>query len=310
MQITSVCIKENRCFIPVKGWQGVIDALTLFANGQPKGAKATQQHHVNDIMETNDLLAAGLVAMAQAKIGKRSNLVDRLLLEAGQTLERRSQFHKSYDYDGMGTVFFKTSVEIRKLGDDMYGIGLSAAYVGDQPEVGLAEFLDTPRALLWCEVEVEVKPAANDRFEFDFEPVLRKLDSVIDIKKITGEQVATAMLQKDEYGARAVFVLGEHDGLRICIQPGRVECRMKYDHETRKEYDTWSIKGSVFSGELAQDFESKDEDVKATPTFEIVVSPADRRSSDFGDRETPIIWQLEEQQKMIDLANRIAAALK
>ncbi len=313
MQITSVSMNEGRRFVPVKGWDGVVKTLTLYSNGYTRGARAAERNVGDAIEKSSGALGLGIFLLGSIKAGERSNLVDRLLLEAGQTLERRSEFHKSYDYDAMGTPFMKTSVDIKKFGDDMYGIGLYAAYVGDEPEAGLADHLGIPRALLSCSIEVETKPVADNRFEFDFEPVLRKLDTVLGTKKITGKQVAKAMLQKDDFGdSRASFMLGEQDGLRVRVQPGRVERRMVHDMPIKrgdKGRDSWSVKGSVFSGELARDYEKKDESAKATPTFKIVITSVERASTGFGDEPKPI-WRPDMQQKAIDLTKKIAAALK
>ena len=202
-------------------------------------------------------------------------------------------------------------IERKKFGGgDMYGIGLWAAYVGDEPEAGLADHLGIPRTLLSCNIEVETRPVSKNRFEFDFEPVLRKLNTVLDIKNLTGKQVAKAMLQKDESGDdRGSFILAERDGLRVYIQPGRVERRMVFDRATRRDRDTWSFKDSIFSGELARDYDKEDENAKVNPTFLIVVSSTDQ--IDLGYRkETRPMWHPDQQQKAIDLANKIAAALQ
>jgi hypothetical protein len=309
MQITGVAVNEGRRLVPVKGWDSVVNAITLFGNGYTPGSGETQQNLLDSIEKNSGPLAFGVVLLGSIEMGKRSNLVEKLLFEAGQTLEYRSEFHKSYDYDGMGTSFFKTSVDIKKLGDDMYGIGIHAVYVGDKPEQGLADAIGIPRALLSCSVEVETKSAGDNRFAFDFEPVLRKLDSVLDTKKITGKKVVAAMMTKNEDGDRTALILQEKDGLQVRIQLGRVERRMAFDHTTRKERDTWSAKGSVISGELARDYKKDDENAKATPTFLVIVSSAEQLDMGYRKESKPI-WQPEKQQEAIDLANKIAAALQ
>jgi hypothetical protein len=308
MQIVQVSTRQGRRFIPVKGWDSVTKALNTFANGYTRGAKATEQVTVDDIGKThgtNGGMAVGMFLLGGAIVGGRSKLVENLLTEAKQRLKQQTEFRKSYDYDGIGTPFFKTSVDIKVLDreQDMYGIGLNAAYVGDEPEQGLAEHFSIPRTLLSCLVEVETKPMPGNRFEFDFEPIVRKLDSVLDTKKITGEQIARAMLVKDD-DYNPTFVLQNKDGLEVRIQPGRVERRMKYTRGTGLK-DTWTVKDSVFSGELKRDFHSEDENVKATPTLLIVVSSMQKDNySSFP------IWQPEEQQKAIDLTTKIVAALQ
>lgn len=308
MKIVQVSTHQGRRYIPVKGWESVSKAINTYANGFTRGAKATEQVTADAIGKShgsNGGLAVGMFLLGGAMVGGRSQLVDNLLKEAEEGLKTRTKFSKSYDYDGMGTSFFKTSVDIEVLDreQDMYGIGIYAAYVGDKPEEGLAEHFGIPRTLLSCSVEVETKPLSGNRFEFDFEPVLRKLDMVLDTKKITGKQVVAAMMTKDD-DRSASLVLQVKDGLEVRIQPGRVESRMKYSQG--KPQDTWSSKGSVLSGELQRDYGNNDENAKATPTFLIVICSSQKD----GWRGSLPIWQPDLQQKAIDLANEIAAALQ
>src|SRR3989344_310884 len=306
MKIVQILTQENRRLIPLKGWDSVTKALNAFANGFTRGAKATEQVTADALGKShgsNGGLAVGMFLLGGAMVGGRSKLVDNLLKEAKESLKTRTKFSKDYDYDGMGTPFFKTSVYIEVLDreQDMYGIGLNAAYVGNKPEQELAEHFGIPRTLQSCSVEVEAKALSGNRFEFDFEPVLRKLDMVLDTKKITGKEVAAAMLVKDD-DSNPTFVLQNKDGLEVRIQPGRVERRMKYTQG--KPRDTWSSKGSMFSGELQRDWDG-DENARATPTFLIVICSSQKN----GWRGSLPIWQPDQQQKAVDLANKITKVL-
>lgn len=304
MQIVQVSTRQLRRHILLKGWGSVGLALNTYANGFTRGAKTTEQVTVDAIGKShgsNEGLAVGMFLLCGAMIGNRSKLVDELLKEAEEGLKTRTNFHKSYDYDGMGTAFFKTSIDIEVLDreQDMYGIGIHAAYVGDEPEQGLAEHFGITRMLLWCSVEVETEPLSDNRFEFDFKPVLRKLDAVLDTKDITGKQVVAAMMTES-----VSLVLQVKDGLEVRIQPGRVDNRVKYTQG--KPRDTWSSEGSVLSGELQRDYGSSDENAKATPTFLIVICSSQKD----GWRNSLPIWQLDSQQRAIALTNKIAAALR
>lgn len=308
MQITNISVIERRSLVPVKGWDAVVKAITIFSNGYTRGARETDRITADAIAESSGPLGLGLYLLNSLTAGdKRSNLVDRLLLEAGQSLERQTKFHKHYDYDGMGTPFMKTSVTIRKLsGDDMYGIGLNAAYVGDAPEVGLAEQLGIPRTLLSCTIEVKTEPIEDNRFEFDFEPVLRKLDPVLDINGITGQLLADAMLKIDAYESIPDVLLSVKGGLQIRIKPGCVRDRIYFDGKVKQ--DTWSVKGSVLSGELERDYGSDDENAKAPPTFLIEVLSPDLHGTASYIKPEPI-WQPDLQDEANILAYAIAAAL-
>jgi hypothetical protein len=250
-------------------------------------------------------MAVGMFILGGTMVGDRSKLVDNLLKEAKEGLKTRSRFHKSYDYDGMGTSFFKTSIDIEILDrkEDMYSIGIYAAYVGDKPEEGLAEHFSIPRTLLSCAVEIETKPIPNNRFEFDFEPVLRKLDTVLDTKKISGKKVAGVMMIKDDERIPS-FILQVKDGLEVHIQPGRVGDRVSY--LKGKAQDTWSSKGSVLFGELKRDYSSNDVNAKATPTLLIGVHSSTKDNF----RSSLPIWQPDLQEKAIYLTEKIAKALQ
>jgi hypothetical protein len=302
MEIVQVSVHPHRRLIPVQGWENVTKALNAYASG------STRHKTVEAIDRSSGSeggIAVGLFLLTDAVVGNRSQLVDNLLYEASRNLKDRTEFNKDYDYDGMGTPFFKTSVDVKVLDrhQDMYAIGIYASYVGDKPEQELADHFGIPRTLLSCLVEVEINPVSNNRFEFDFEPVLRKLDSVLDTKKIAGQQVAAAMLAT-ENNTNPVFLLERRGGLEIRIEPGRVERRMKYSTGDTK--DTWSVKGSVFAGELQRDYSSGDENAKANPTLRIVISSSQK--DDW--RHSLPIWQPDQQQSAIDLAERVAAVLR
>ncbi len=88
---------------------------------------------------------------------KRGSLVDRIIAE----LKAKGEFHKDYDYDAMGTSFFKTSVDIKQV-DGKYVLGLWAAYVGDEPEKELAEVLQRERALVKIGSSYELEPLSKE----------------------------------------------------------------------------------------------------------------------------------------------------
>lgn len=307
MKIVSVSTRENRHLIPVQGWDSVEKVLSIYANGYTSSARAAERVTADEIERSAGGMGAGLFALAGIEFSKnRTPLVTSLLSKAKEALKDRDSFRESWDYDGMGTPFFKASLEIDVLdrGQDMYAIGISAAYVGDKPEQGLAEHLGVPRTLFSSAVEVEAEPFPDNRFEFDFDPIMRRLDAVLDTAAITGEQVANSMMHLEDGESRPGLVLKEKDGFQIGIHPGRVECRFNYLSGSKQ--DTWTIKGSVMSGLLKRDYGSDDPEAKATPTMEIVVSSTQRNRWGGG---MPI-WQPDQQQKVSGIIEEIAATLR
>ncbi|MEK6926338.1 MAG: hypothetical protein AABW50_03610 [Nanoarchaeota archaeon] len=76
-------------------------------------------------------------------------------------LKSGGKYSKHFDYDGMGTAFFKTSVEVEKI-DNKYILDLSAAYVGDKPEEELAKTLERERGLVNVGSSHELTALAQD----------------------------------------------------------------------------------------------------------------------------------------------------
>lgn len=321
MQISKISVAENRRLVPVKGWEGVTAALNIFANGGTRGSRDTERVTVDAIDKNHGGLASGFFLLGSQQIAGSNKIVDRFLAEAKERFGNLTQneFQKSYDYDGMGSSFFKTTVSVAKIDmrpeHEIYGIGLYAAYVGDKPEIGLAEALQVKRMLTSASVEIEVEPTGPNRFEFDFEPVFRKVDGFLDTaKSYTGGQIAryfASVTTEDEdkgFGAWT-FLYGSSDAsepLVVTLSLGKVESRLVHDRGSRKPRTTWSAEGDLFCGELARDYSSEDHDAKAKPTF--IISAAHRIQRRFGGAHP--IWEPALQERAIALANRIADALK
>src|SRR3989338_1431573 len=159
MQITSVVGSENCRGIPLKGWDSVKAALQAYSEGKARGARATTNHQAEAIEQMGGGLAVGLMLYAGALAGSPDAFVERMLQEAETAIRRNSRWNRHYDYDGQGN-FFKTTVEIelRDKDEDVYVLNVHAAYVGDAPEQGLADFLGVPRTLLSKSVVVTTEP--------------------------------------------------------------------------------------------------------------------------------------------------------
>jgi len=299
MKITGVSVNECRRYVPLKGWESVTKALTDFASGATCHSRSAETKSINDIGESSadGAMAVGLYLYAGALTGGRSDFVDRLLAEAKTKLSSKDGFSKSYDYDGVGA-FHKTIVDIKVLDrkQDLYGIGLYAAYVGEKPEEGLAAHLGFPRTLLWCAVETKTKPRGK-RFEFDFERTLRLLDPTLGTEGIAGTSVVEALMASKDDDSPS-FALPDKDGFILRIGPGRIGQRLMYERG-KEPHDTWSAVQAKFSGELARDYTSPDPKATRAPTFLITVSSG-----------TGPIWQPDRQARAVALANEIAAALR
>lgn len=306
MQITTISTSQNRGYVPIKSWDGVEAALNAFNNGSINDSRATNKKLYDDLGDTGGGMGAALITMGNAFMSEqKSDFVARMLEQAKSSIDDCGSWRGDYDYDGMGTAFFKTSVDIVLLDkeEDIYGIRLNAAYVGDKPEASMATHYNVERGIKQCVISIETEPASPDRFTFDFEIILRKLDGILATNEISGVEVAKAMMNSDSWST-PTFTLPGAEGYIVTIQPGRIGHRMnRVDDEL---VDQWSTNGSCLSGNLQRDYESDDENAKEKPTLRITVKK--EGASDYG--HDGVIWKTDEQEKIIALSNKIAAALR
>lgn len=307
MKIVDVRQSEFYRYIPLKGWESVRAALWMFATGVPKGAQATTKHQIDAVAKSwsGEAFAMYIIGAPHLK-GANNSFVERLLTEAQEVLRDRERWSKHYDYDGMGS-FFKTSVDIGYLNraEDMYYIGIYAAYVGDEPEVGLAEALGIPRALMSASVTVQVEKLDDRHFGFDFEPFLRLLDPVLATERISGEEVCDQMMKVDRYGeSKAAIVLFDESRLKVTLSPGRVENRFVY-MQPGTPTDTWKVQGSRLTGLLHRSYE--DPEKFDEPTLYLSITSAEQPTSSYYSKP---LYIPEEKQAALDLATRIAEALR
>ena len=304
MEITKVTPTEHRRYIPLKGIGSVEQALNLFADGVTTGSRATQNNLIQAVGEGKDGgLAVGFLMLATAGVSGNKFVKDQIMSTAPKALKDHGRWHGDWDYGAMGTSFFKSSVDIEVLDRDadLFALGIHAAYVGDKPEAGLADHLGVERALIWASVEVETRPV-NDGFEFDFEAILRKLDTALPVGAISGVQVADQMMTADEYGnSRATFTLHSDEDVVVTLGPGAVGHRFDYP-ERGKSVDTWSIEEALLRGNLRESYEKEGE--FAPPTFVISLRGAK------GDRyNSATIYQPELKASMLKLRDEIASAI-
>lgn len=295
----------------MQGLDSIEQALNTFARGITSGSRATEQHQVQAIGQSQGGLAQAFYFLAAPHMQGAGNsfVQDRIMSEARAVLQSRDSWSRHFDYDGMGP-FFKTSVEIEVLdrNADLYALGIHAAYVGDKPEEGLAEHLGIARTLVWASVEVETAPINGNGFEFDFETILRKLDEVLGTDWASGEQVAESMMTTDKYReSKASFVLHEDVDLRVTLTPGRVERRFDYSNRDAagNPADTWSVEGAVLRGKLDESYDR--DGTFAPPTFVVSLRSA---HGDPDSYRTTTIYEPEKKAQALELRYRIAAALQ
>jgi len=291
--------EQHDGMIPLQGWDKVVEALVAYDSGLLSSSNATQNNLKDAIGQSEaGVVGLGLLAMATEKVASGNKFVNDLLSQAKKALEKQDRWQKHFDYDGMGTSFFKTTVEFEVIDREkqIFALGINAAYVGDKPEEDLAKFLGISRAIRGTAVLAQTEPLAGNRFSFDFEAILRKLDNVLDTTKLTGKQVVEAILKTD----RPTFSITDSTGQIVELSPARVRSRFGYVGE--KKVDSWKVDGATISGELDESYEHRGQ--KEPPSFRIRIY---RRTADGWSNE--LIWKDAEKKAVKDLTDRIVQAL-
>lgn len=141
-RIKAVQLGGDPSGIPLKGFDSVVAALNKFAFGLSGDSRATQNNLQEGVARMSG--AEGLYFLEQVTSDKNvHSFVEDMLTKARHAVCVRGRWSRSFDYDAMGTSFFKSTVDIDRLPEhqDGYLLQLSAAYVGKQVEDKLAQTL-------------------------------------------------------------------------------------------------------------------------------------------------------------------------
>ena len=205
VKIIGIETSSNFTGIQIVGFDQVEAALRCY-NGEIKApalATATSNELVNAVSKESGPLAAGLLLNAMDVIRDRQgDFVGRMISQAKQNIKQTGHFHASYDYDAMGTSFFKTSIDISLIDkkDDVYLLKINAAYVGNEPEKELAKSLGYDQALFCGTVTLKTEPLSSERFKIDFNLIAQPLSSFFNLKNLTGQAICKGFAFQDRYG--------------------------------------------------------------------------------------------------------------
>ncbi len=289
---------EHQSGIALRGITSVKAAITMFANGVTRGSNDTNVQLVRDGGFQG---AAALLFKGMAEAGHENAFLKRLFDEMETALKTRDMFNRHYDYDGVGP-FFKTSVEVTKLEEDLYILHLHAAYVGDKVEIGLAEALEVERALVSTSVEVEV-PAVGNEFVIDFDTILDRVGKVLDLKDLTGKQAVKEITTVGEFReVKQRIQICETDKFVVVMGPSAVGRPMLHDGNGSSRL-VWVAKGAVLSGPLDQNWEDKTK--FETPVVSFYIS--NKKGDSY--RKPPFI-EADDKKAMRELADKIAGSFQ
>ena len=197
--------------------------LKVYDGGSITASRATEDRFYQDTWDSDNPRAgvddpsifrqtpkASFVQQALALINQgKGSLVDQMIAGIHSSGGR---YRKSFDYDGMGTSFFKTSVEVDEI-DGKYVLGIWAAYVGDKPEIELAQKLGKERGLVRVGSSHHLTPIAQSWIGLD---VCRAMGE----GTLTPEQIsALTRISAGESKSYGGFVV-EMDGMLINLSLG------------------------------------------------------------------------------------------
>lgn len=157
-------------------------ALNVYSRGSVRDSRAAEKETLDDIGRQHGAMGIGMALLAGAK--NSDGFTKRLTEEALSELQSSGRFNQSIDYGGMGTVFFKTTVNGKKIGDK-YVLGLTACG-SSVPEAQLAEALGKPLALVNSRAKAMLSIVGGWWFNASLENILADLPvSRRQIRKLT-----------------------------------------------------------------------------------------------------------------------------
>lgn len=211
-KITNVETADYRRGIILDSPEEFAQALAIYNGGSVEGARATQNNLMDAVGNAGGGMGAGLLLMGG--MINADGFTERLTQEALSELQSNGRFHRSFDYDAMGTNFFKTTVNGKQVGDK-YVLELNAAYVGSEPENKLAETLGKPMALVRSSANGNLSVVDNFWFNVNLEDVLQGLP--IDKKHLKG---LPEYITSSGYSGDRPEIAFEHEGQKFSLDIG------------------------------------------------------------------------------------------
>lgn len=211
-KITNVETDDYRRGIILDSPEEFAQALIVYDGGSVEGARATQNNLMDAVGDQGGGMGAALLLLGGAR--NADGFTERLTQEALSELQSNGRFHRSFDYDAMGTNFFKTTVNGKQVGDK-YVLELNAAYVGSEPENILAETLSKPMALVSSSAKGRLSVVDGWWFNVNLEDVLAGLP--ISKKQLKGlpEYIASG-----GYSGERPELTFKHDGQKFSLDIG------------------------------------------------------------------------------------------
>ncbi len=192
---TDVQTEEYYADILFGSWDELVLALRAYGSGQIEKVSRAFGRTLSDLSgrEAGVALLGGLGAISGGTI------VEKVLLpKFEQWRARPDHYHtcsEGFDYDG-GRLFHKTDVDVMELDAQrgIYALGLSAAYVGREPEQKLARALGLSRALWWAKTHV-TGTANSPVYRLPLDRIVERLSYILKLPLLDATTLALRFVE-------------------------------------------------------------------------------------------------------------------
>ena len=206
-KIVCIDLEDISSGIVLDSPEEVRDAIVIYGDGNVPGSGSTQKKTLDAIGEDQGTLAAGICLLGGAIMNRGSEFSKGVANRAMDDLKKEGRFNESFEYTFNN--FQKTSLSGRKIGDK-YVLNIAAAYVGNGPEISLAQTLNKPRALVKSSAMGKLSLVDDWWFNYDLKQVADILPSDFEVKADSwAEYLAAGSFE----GIKPSFPIRFKDGL-------------------------------------------------------------------------------------------------
>jgi hypothetical protein len=196
-------------------------------------------------------MGAVLLLMNDASRG-RGSFAERVAAEARAAIEAGKSYSGDWDYDGPGP-FHKCSLEVKPVGrGGQQALHIHAAYVGNQPELRLAETLGRPTGLGRVEMSRAFAVAeGGDRFSIPWSEI-EVLWHAVGAEPPTPEEFLAITRSRAEDGhdskEATPALIRAFDGFAAHVGIDQYSVHPRYDRNVGERDVEWRIEGDHLTG--------------------------------------------------------------
>jgi hypothetical protein len=153
-------------------------ALISYGDNTPTASRAMYHNliegfgHSDDEMDSPVITRPDMCHLSSDRVAGLS-FVEKVAEEATAELKSEGKFYKNFHYDGLGTAFFKTTIDAKRIGGK-YILALMSPYTNPKTEDELAASLGKNMAIANARVKAKLSVVDDWWFNLNIESTLRK----------------------------------------------------------------------------------------------------------------------------------------